>query len=155
MTAPGSAFQFRTAGFDAGAEGGLVCRGGRVALVDGDVAIRQAILLLLSTVPGERVRRPEYGSELHRLIFASNDNTTAGLAIHYVRQAIRRWEPRVEVIEVDADPDPTLPGRLNIVVQCRVLASGSTQTLVYALDLDTPIGTGAAPDRPGTDGVLR
>ena len=42
--------------------------------------------------------RPDYGCELHRLVFSPNDDTTAGLAIHYVRRALERWEPRVEVL---------------------------------------------------------
>ena len=40
--------------------------------------------------------RPGYGCHLFRLAFAPNDDTTAGLAIHYVRQALERWEPRIE-----------------------------------------------------------
>ena len=71
----------------------------------GDEAVRQSILLLLSTIPGERVMRPTYGCHLHRLVFWPNDDTTAGLAIHYVRRAVERFEPRVEVIRVDATRD--------------------------------------------------
>ena len=70
--------------------GSALTAAGGLAMVHGDEAIRQAIMLLLvSTVPGERLMRPDYGSHLHRLLFAPNDQTTAGLAIHYVRQALR------------------------------------------------------------------
>ena len=62
-----------------------------------------------SPVPASVVMRPQYGSLLHRLVFAPDDATTAGLAIHYVRQALVRWEPRVEVLDVDAGPIPTPP----------------------------------------------
>lgn len=98
-------------------------------------------MLLLSTVPGERLMRPDYGSHLHRLLFAVNDQTTAGLAIHYVRQAIQRWEPRVAIIDIDADPDPEVAERLTIRLAYRVRASLGTQTLVYPLDL----GGGGVP----------
>jgi phage baseplate assembly protein W len=77
--------------------------GGRVAMVSGDEAIRQSIILLLTTIPGERVMRPDFGCPLHRLMFAPNDATTAGLAIHYVRQALIRFEPRVDIVSLDAD----------------------------------------------------
>ena len=63
---------------------------GAPELVDGVEAVRQAVLLLLSTRPGERVMRPDYGCDLHRVLFAPNDDTTAGLAIHYVRAAVAR-----------------------------------------------------------------
>ena len=105
-------------------------------MVEGDAAIRQAILLLLSTTPGERVMRPDYGSRLHRLVFAPNDDTTAGLAIHYVRQALRRWEPRVDVLDVDAGPDPDTPSRLTVRVRYRVRASLATATILHPVELD-------------------
>lgn len=129
------AFRFAGAGGWAGALGLTVTATGGVAMVDGDESIRQAILLLLTTTPGERLMRPQYGSHLHRLLFAPNDQTTAGLAIHYVRQAVERWEPRVQVVEVDAAAAPDEPSRLDIRLRYRVRASLATAELVYPLDL--------------------
>jgi len=106
-----------------------------VAMVSGDDSVRQALLLLLSTIPGERVMRPTYGSELHRLVFAPNDQTTAGLAIHYVRRAVSRWEPRVDIVDVDAGPHPDLPDQLVIRLDYRVRATGVDGTLTHLLDL--------------------
>src|SRR4030095_8620470 len=63
---------------------------GGLELVHGDRAIRQSIMLLLTTVPGERVMRPDYGCPLHRLLFWPNDATTAGLGIPSRLPAIRR-----------------------------------------------------------------
>src|SRR3954447_22640679 len=116
--------------------GGLqVTPRGRIEMVEGDASIRQSLLLLLSTSPGERVMRPPYGCNLQRLVFGPNDDTTAGLAIHYVRQAVERWEPRVEVLDVDAGPDPDDPWRLVILLDYRVRASLSPGQLVFSVDL--------------------
>jgi hypothetical protein len=139
---PFRAFRFIGAGFDAAAGGLATTAAGGVAMVDGDDSVRQAILLLLSTTPGERLMRPRYGSHLHRLVFAPNDHTTAGLAIHYVRQALERWEPRVEVLDVDAGADPDEPSRLNIALRYRVRATLAAGELRYPLDL----GSGTTPD---------
>ncbi len=82
---------------------GLTCnQEGKVSLVTGKMAVRQSILLLLSTIPGERIRRPDYGCDLYRLTFMPNDPTTHGLAIHYVRQALEQWEPRIKINKIDA-----------------------------------------------------
>ena len=136
MTADYNAFRFTGAGLDAYGPTGLsTTPTGQVAMVDGAGAIRQALMLLLSTVPGDRLMRPDYGSYLHRLLFANNDQTTAGLAIHYVRQAVHRWEPRVSIIDVDAEVDPESASRLNITLTYRIRATLSTETLVYPLDL--------------------
>jgi phage baseplate assembly protein W len=108
---------------------------GRVALVTGAAAIRQALLLLLATMPGERVMRPEYGCEIHRLVFAPADDTTAGLAMHYVRQAVERWEPRVELQRVDALFHPDDPTRLDLILDYRVRTTGQDGRIDYALKL--------------------
>jgi phage baseplate assembly protein W len=113
-----------------------------VAMVTGDAAVRQAVLLLLSTRPGERVMRPDYGCDLTPLVFAPNDDTTAGLAMHFVRRAIERWEPRVRIVRLDAAPDPverdggqSEPGRLRIDLEYRVRATGHQERLVLPLTL--------------------
>jgi uncharacterized protein len=105
-------------------------------LVEGMEAVRQAVLLLLSTTPGERVMRPDYGCDLHRLLFAPNDATTAGLAIHYVRRALERWEPRIAILRVDAGQDPDQPGVLEVSVDYTVRAVQRRDQVVVALQLN-------------------
>ncbi|MFP3907284.1 MAG: GPW/gp25 family protein [Acidimicrobiales bacterium] len=125
---------------------------GALDTVSGDDVIRQAILMLLGTPMGERVMRPTYGSLLHRLVFAPNDDTTAGLAIHYVRQALDRWERRIEVLDIDAGSDPDGADRLIVFLRYRVLATQATATIEVPVDLEPDsraapgTGPGAAPD---------
>ena len=148
------AIRFVGAGFDPGRGGGLgLTAAGGLAMTDGDETVRQALFLLLSTIPGERLMRPGYGSRLHRLVFAPNDDTTAGLAIHYVRAAIARWEPRIDVLDVDAGPDPDDAWRLVIRLDYRIRASLTPGQLVFSVDLlpagDEPAAGPTA--EPGTD----
>ena len=110
---------------------------GRIDTVEGEDSVRQAIELLLSTSPGERVMRPDYGCDLRRLVFSPNDDTTAGLAIHYVRRALERWEPRVAIVSLDATRDPVSPERLRILLHYRVRATNRTGVLTHDLDLAT------------------
>jgi len=109
-------------------------RGG-IEMIEGKAAVRQAIFTLLATRPGERVMRPNYGCNLHRLVFSPNDDTTAGLAIHYVRQAIERWEPRVEIIRLDSSRSEAIPGLLELYLEYRVRATLQTERIAYAFDL--------------------
>ncbi|WP_224248381.1 GPW/gp25 family protein [Hyalangium gracile] len=108
---------------------------GSVDMVAEHAAVRQAVLLLLTTVPGERVMRPEYGCELHRLAFSPNDDTTAGLAIHYVRRALERWEPRIQLLQVDAGRSPEDAFRLDVSVEYRVRATQRAERFVYPFTL--------------------
>jgi hypothetical protein len=122
-----------------GAQAGLAWDpAGAIDTVADDTAIRQSLMLLISTRPGERVMRPEYGCDLDQLVFSPNDDTTAGLAIHFVRQAVERWEPRVEILRVDAgrDPDPENDMLLQIVLDYRVKATLQSDQLVVSADLE-------------------
>jgi hypothetical protein len=113
---------------------GLIIRGGRFDTVTDAHAIQQDLRMLLTTRRGERVMRPEYGCDLHRLIFAPNDETTAGMAIHYVKQAIERWEDRITDLRVDADGDGA--GRLNITISYRVRRTQQMDRLQVAVNLE-------------------
>ncbi len=118
-----------------GAPGLSLTPRGSIAMVQDRDSVRQAILLLLSTIPGERVMRPEYGCQLHRLVFSPNDETTAGLAIHYVRQALDQWEPRIDVLRLDAERDHDNPERLTISLAYRVRATQQTDTTTFSFNL--------------------
>jgi phage baseplate assembly protein W len=115
---------------------GLLLRtAGGVAMVEMGDAVRQAIYLLLTTIPGERVMRPDYGCDLHQLVFSPNDETTAGLAIHYVRRALDQFEPRAEVVRVDAAANPDDPGRLDVTLDYRVRATQQDGQLTLSISL--------------------
>ncbi len=83
--------------------------------------------------------RPEYGCPLNSLLFSPNDDTTAGLAIHYIRTAIERWERRVDVLRLDAGPSPTNPDRLLIDMTYRIRTTNERDELQmeYSLSGDT------------------
>lgn len=121
---------------EAGPSGLRIAPQGRPEMVTGSDAVRQSILLLLSTRPGERVMRPEYGCDLHRLAFSTADETTAGLAIHMVRTAVERWEPRAEILRVDASLEEADRGGLVVELEYRVRRTGEMDRLVYPVPLE-------------------
>lgn len=108
---------------------------GGIQMVQEDASVRQAILLLVSTRPGERVMRPDYGCDLNRLVFSLNDDTTAGLAIHYLRQALDRWEPRIEILHLSADRNEADPRELDITLRYRVRTSQQEEAMTLSLNL--------------------
>ena len=86
---------------------------------------------MLGTAPGERLMRPTFGCNLNRLAFALNNTSTAGLAIFHVREALERWEPRIELLNVDAEPDPEAADTLSIRIDYRIVATNTVRNLVY------------------------
>jgi phage baseplate assembly protein W len=68
-------------------------------------------------------------------MFASNDDATAGLAMHYVRRALERWEPRIEILTLDAGAHPEVPHRLDVALAYRIRATLQTADLTFSMDL--------------------
>ena len=110
-------------------------RPGRLAHAEHEDSVRQGILLTLSTAKGERVMRPDFGCDIHDLLFAPNDPTTWGMAESMVHDALRQWEPRIDVLRVTAEADGAL---LSVSVDYRVRKTDSRFNLVYPFYLDRP-----------------
>lgn len=73
---------------------------GAVAMTQGQAEIEQSIRIILETIPGERVMRPEFGCRAWELMFAPRNATTEAQLIEHVRDALRIWEPRINVTSV-------------------------------------------------------
>src|SRR5262249_35694839 len=73
---------------------------GRIALVTHEREIEESIRLILGTAFGERPMRPDYGCAIHDYIFAGVDSDVAGRIAIAVRASLVRWEPRIEVTDV-------------------------------------------------------
>lgn len=102
-----------------------------IALAKGEEDIQEAIWIILSTALGERLMHPDFGCGIHDLVFAPNNTSTAGLARFYVEEALRRWEPRIDLEEVEVQADPTEAELLLISVTYRVHTTDSRYNLVY------------------------
>jgi phage baseplate assembly protein W len=104
---------------------------GRIALARQERDIEEAIRIILLTPKGQRVMRPEFGCQIHELLFAPNDATTAGLAAYYVEEALGMWEPRIRVLNVSAHPDPLDAARLLIDIDYEIKATHDRRSLVF------------------------
>jgi phage baseplate assembly protein W len=103
---------------------------------DGDQSVRQSIWTILATAPGERVMRPDFGCGLHDLVFGVNNAATATSVTRTVREALATWEPRIDVLDVSAVPDPSEPNVLLIEISYQVRATNSRFNLVYPFYLE-------------------
>ena len=80
----------------------MVVSHGGLPLDAGSQKVRESIWLILATAPGERLMRPDFGCGIHDLLFAANTTQTRALAVQNVQDALTRWEPRIDVLSVDA-----------------------------------------------------
>ncbi len=71
-----------------------------------DAYVRQLIMQVLLTSPGERVNRPDFGCGVRRMVFMPLSSATANLAKVTIYQALEKWLGSVIVvdqIEVDVE----------------------------------------------------
>ena len=69
------------------------------------VAIAQSISNLLQTNNGDRPFKPDIGSGIRELLFEQADWGTAAAISGRVRECLVKYEPRIKVLRVNADPD--------------------------------------------------
>lgn len=104
---------------------------GQVALVTGVEDIDQSIRIILGTRPGERVMRPNFGCRAYELLFEPRSAATASQMQDYVHQALRMWEPRIEVQGVYVNFDDATPGAILVEIEYSVKATHDTRSIVY------------------------
>jgi len=129
-------------------------RGG-IALVEGGDEIDASIRLILSTAPGERVMRPDFGCEIWDLLFAPLEPNTFGTMDYAVRRALIQWEPRIDLLDVVVEPSAEEDGLVDILVNYRIKATNDMRNLVYpfyVIPKEQPAG--ATPTIPAGSGNL-
>jgi phage baseplate assembly protein W len=104
---------------------------GKIEMAGNEDCVRQSILMILGTAKGDRIMRPDFGCGIHDLVFANNSPGTIGQVIDEVRQALIDWEPRIDLLEVDANPDEAQPNQLLILINYQVRTTNNRFNLVY------------------------
>lgn len=118
--------------------------GSRVAFSQGPDNIATALRIILSTEPGERVMLPAFGTGLRRYLYEPNVAVTHHLIEEAVRRAVHRWEPRVQLEQVEVAPDRDDPRTARIAVRYRLVATGAPGEL----SVGVPVAAGTAEGGP-------
>jgi phage baseplate assembly protein W len=102
-------------------------------------SVRQSMWIILSTAAGERAMRPDFGCGIHDLVFGTVTGATEGRVAAAVRDALLRFEPRIDVrdVTVDVGGDGEV---LFINIDYQVRATNNAFNLVYPFYLDAGAG---------------
>jgi phage baseplate assembly protein W len=104
---------------------------GRIALVSHDRDLEESIRLILGTAYGERPMRPDFGCAIHDYVFAGVDSDVAGRIAMAVRASLTRWEPRIDVRDVQITFDQDEASLIYIDVRYSVGDSNDPRNLVF------------------------
>jgi phage baseplate assembly protein W len=102
---------------------------GRIALAREEIDVEQAIRIILSTAPGERPMRPEFGCAVHDCVFERIEADTLARIDQAVRVALDRWEPRVAIEDIVFES--RREGELLVHLRYRVRATNDVRNLVF------------------------
>ena len=98
--------------------------------------VRMSVQQIIQTQRGERVMRPNFGSNIHQFVFENNDELLAQLLRTEIAASIGKWEPRVQLTNVSIQRADT---SITILVEYAVIATGQTDTVSF------PVSTPASP----------
>jgi phage baseplate assembly protein W len=102
----------------------------------GAQAIEEAIWIILATPRRSRIMEPEVGCGLHDYVFAPNNANTRAVIASEVRTALIRWEPRIDVLAVNAEQQTDAQNALLIEVDYRIRANNAVRNIVYPFFLN-------------------
>lgn len=104
---------------------------GDIELSETERDIRESITIILGTAKGERIMRPEFGCEIHDHVYSSATPATLNLIESSVREALVRWEPRIDIENITARTDEEDPNRIAIEIEYYVRTTNSLANMVY------------------------
>ena len=104
---------------------------GNIRFTSGAEDLDASMRVVLSTAPGERLMRPQFGCKIWDLVFEPVNFNTLGLMEAATRDAIAQWEPRVEVMDVKCTPDPRDAHQILIAITYKVRTTNDRRNLVY------------------------
>jgi phage baseplate assembly protein W len=115
---------------------------GRLAYAQGEESIAQCLVVLVQTALGGRVMRPEFGTAAPQLVFAPGSDQNLHFLEESIRDAVRDFEPRVELDDVRAEADPANESVVTVSVTYMIRRSNTKQNLVFPFYLGNVAGAG-------------
>lgn len=104
-------------------------------MVSDEENIRQSLWTLLSTSPGERVHRYDYGCPIRRYVFEAMDISTQTLLRDEIERAVVMFEPRVDLNRVDFEVNEK-EGILSITLDYTIRQTNRRTNMVYPFYLN-------------------
>lgn len=93
--------------------------------------IQQSLRIILSTRLGERIMRPDFGTNLHNLVFHNMDLTARTQLSAAIEKAILYWEPRIRLTKVSFDMSEETNGVLYMLLEYVIRQTNTRGNMVY------------------------
>jgi phage baseplate assembly protein W len=101
-----------------------------VVMVEEEEDIKESLKILLSTIKGERIMEPDYGSNMEDLLFEPLTVSFAKRMSVAIEKAILFYEPRIVTNDVSFRQD-TDEGLVELKIEYTIIATNSRRNIVY------------------------
>lgn len=108
---------------------------GCIAWSEGPQNIRESIQIILQTEVGERLMLRSFGAGLGRFLFEANTPTNRRNIQEQVETALRRWEPRIRLQNVQVEADPNDLQQVIITLDYGLVTTGAGERLALTINL--------------------
>lgn len=104
-------------------------RTGKFAMVSEEEDIRESIGIILNTMRGERVMRPEFGTNTMEYLFAPASSTLRYSLTREIEEQLLFQEPRITAVEAVCRPDGQ--GKITMEVSYTIRSTNSRYNHVF------------------------
>ncbi|MEM7574076.1 MAG: GPW/gp25 family protein [Bacteroidota bacterium] len=109
---------------------------GSLRMSSGPQDVAESLRVLVSTLPGERAMRPDFGAAFQDLLFESMDTTTQTQFFDRIRVALLEYEPRIVVDKLELNTDFLTEGRVELLVDYRIRSTNNRYNFVFPFYLE-------------------
>ena len=107
---------------------------GDLPVLKNERAINKSVKNIVQTIPGEKFFNPEFGSDVRSQLFELIDFGTADLIEQQILTSLENYEPRIERVQVEVDPQPDR-NEFNVTVIYDIIGQEfPTQTYSFILE---------------------
>lgn len=106
-----------------------------VEMVEADQDVQQSLRILFSTLPGERIMRPDYGCDMNAFVFQNIREELIAQISAIVNDSVLRYETRADVDSIVVERDDRRLNLLRVQVVYRLRGSDITERVDGVLDV--------------------
>ena len=106
-------------------------KGGFVEMTSDTAEIEGSLAAIFSTRLGERLFRPDFGCSLEDYQFQAMDTATSNRIRRNIEQTVRKYEPRIDVMDLDLSGTDLREGKLKIALKYTLKDSYDRNNVIY------------------------
>ena len=102
---------------------------------DNLLQLKSNVKNLLLTRKGERVAQPNFGTDLHKLLFEPNDDSLEGKIYQAVESSIKYWLPQVSIADIFVEATDEMKNANQVGVSITFIANYNNQAFTVDFNI--------------------